>query len=378
MLLHKLKKLVLIFAKKVTSQDGVQWYSMLGGIIKGKRIYNPERLSIVVCGVRFNISLRVLRAIQAKLVSRRNLKEERLVLSRILKLGESHNEIIIYKHHIGEIFIFLNCLQDYLHENKISNPLLLVLSPRYVDLFASYADKIEIKVDQIPGSLIDKVLTEELLIKDGVKVYCPTPNRFLDLREMIMLGTGIHFTKYIAKSLHIGSCSKIRSPNFDEHIVRTAEQKAKEIGLNINNFIFLCPDATTASTLRESFWVKVGEILRSKGFDILINSYPEKPWHGRFKRADLSIMEALYLASKSKGCIALASGFVVCMAAMEITRIILYTQQTPTVGYRMNANEMLSAYAMRDIPGAITNNLYEINADSMYESDLLDTISNII
>lgn len=383
MFLHRLKNYIVSRAKKISDANGTTYYSIFCGAVKGRRIFSPERLDLIILGFNIKVNLAKIRSFTSILDSKKTRSEaSNEILAQLITASSPQKTIIIYKHHIGEIFVFLNCLSEFLSKNNINKVALVVLDVRYKELFESYAKTcgkdIKIVVFPQPAETIDKVISHEITIKGDIQIITPTPDRFCELRERIMLKSETNFSQYIANSLRLAECTKVHTPIFSKELVDSAERKAREINLNLENFVFLFPAATTASGLRDSFWIEIGDKLQAQGKDVLINPYPIRNWYQRYKHADLSIMEALYLATKCKACIALVSGLIVCTAEMKVKRIVLYTQQTQTVGYQMSAEDMLRAYSIGKISGACCDNLYEINADSIYEKQLIEKIISLV
>ena len=157
----------------------------------------------------------------------------------------------------------------------------------------------------------------------------------------------------------------------------------------MNKFIIFSPEAVTATELSQTFWINLGHYFASKGYQIYVNTVTvadffikynpnfENNWIDKIPNSikDFATFdEIIYLAELSKGVIALVSGLVVTMALTDTPRYFIYTNQTPTVGDRMDADKMLEAYRLSCIPNCNTKNLYELNINEICEKDIFKTI----
>lgn len=264
---------------------------------------------------------------------------------------------------------------NFIIDNKLNNYRVIVTEERYWDLYKAFIPERRLVRLDLNQNEIDESFKSTITLFKGKRIIVPIVDRFERFRDQISLGLGGHFSNYIQKSLHAELPNKFRDPSFDPVVIKSAEEKASKIKLNLNKFVFLFPEAVTASSLRTSLWQEIGLHYKNKGYDVLINL--TKPNHDfdLFKSTNLTIPEALYLAGKSKLCISLVSGLTVCLCSNDNLKIYLYTQQTPTIGYRLSAKEMLESYSLKDFP--YKGKLFEINADDLFENEILNEIFNL-
>lgn len=69
---------------------------------------------------------------------------------------------------------------------------------------------------------------------------------------------------------------------------------------------------------------------------------------------------------------------VVSLSTLKIPKILLYTQQTPTIGYRMSSEEMLKTYSIKNITPIDYQLIREIDADKLSEEDLIETVLELV
>ena len=89
-------------------------------------------------------------------------------LDKILKnIDSSIDDIYICKHHIGEIYIFLQLLNEYIKKNKSKNPIVIIPEKRYIELYNLFCPNINKKFLNINIFEIDrKIKIDEFIYKN--------------------------------------------------------------------------------------------------------------------------------------------------------------------------------------------------------------------
>ena len=121
--------------------------------------------------------------------------------------------------------------------------------------------------------------------------------------------------------------------------------------------------------------------MKERGYQVFVNTvswrYPS--WIDKIPNAIKgcpSFDEFYYMSSRAAAVIALVNGLVVTLAQVSKPRFFLYTNQTPTLGDRMDADTMLRAYRLDKMPDSYVSNLHEINLNEMCEKDVLKMIAS--
>lgn len=297
--------------------------------------------------------------------------------SIIKKIGNEHDDIYIYKHHIGEIYIYLNLLDYYVKHNKSKKPAIIVNEYRYISLYKMFLKEIDLIYVPLSPEVIDKTFEEDITYYKNHRFFCPTPDRFEDLRKAIFHSPkDAHFYEYIKYSMNISPYEDIhfKKPTISKDVRESVIEKAEEIGLNLRKFVVFFPEAVTASKLSMRFWKLAYQLFVQNGYDVFVNARSDEYDEVCTKKCEMDIAEIYYLSSRSEGVVALVNGLVVSFALMDVPRYIIYTRQTPTVGDRMDASKMLKSYRMDALPDAEVDNLYEINMDITTEDQILKKI----
>lgn len=295
----------------------------------------------------------------------------------INKADRNCKNFYLYKHHIGEIYIYLNLIEYLLKQNNSTNSVLVINEKRYIPLYKMFVPNLKTIYFPLDSKTMDDVFTSALLEYRGYKFYSPTPDRFEKFRYMLFHSSEkLHFYDYIKNSMGIPNNVFVRfhKPVLSHTVQNNALQKAKKIKLNLQKYVMIFPEAVTATRLTSRFWNSLCDTFRKNGYDVLLNSVGHDYDELNAKTADFNIAEAYYFAEKSKGIFALVNGLVVTYSMLETPRYIFYTDQTPTVGERMTAEIMLNAYRISNLPNCYTNTLFEINLNEVCEQNLFKKI----
>ena len=300
------------------------------------------------------------------------------VLSQVNPDGK-YDDIYVYKHHIGEIYLYLNMVKQYIAHNQSKTPVLLVNEKRYISLYKMFISDIDMVYVPLSSDTLDRYFTEEMITVQSHRFFSPTPDRFGELRYLIFNDpNGMHFYDYIRTSLRIPATQKITFS--DPMITEQAKEKVNTLmasdGLKNAKFIVIFPEAVTASRMTMSFWETVCKLFQENGYRVVLNAVSNEYDHLNAVKYNLPFDEIYYLVEQSEGIVALVNGLVVQYARINVPRYIMYTRQTPTVGDRMTATKMLDAYRMDALPNAITDNLYELDMSEMTEDQLLERIAS--
>lgn len=307
------------------------------------------------------------------------MSHNRLLRQIIRQVGKEHDDIYIYKHHIGEIYLYLNLVKHYIKKNKSRNPILIINEERYISLYDMFTDDLETAFVPMLPYVVDETFLEEVTEYKGHRFFCPTPDRFEELRYNIFHSSKeAHFYEYIKYSMGISPYEDVefQVPTISEKVRENVFAKAQKCGLNLQKFVIIFPEAVTASKVSMRFWKYLIELFSENGYDVFVNSRSEDYASMDAKSCSMTIAEIYYLASISQGIFALINGLVVTFALMDVPRYMLYTDQTPTAGDRMTSTKMLSAYRMDVLPNAVTDNLYELDMSKMTEDQLLRKIAS--
>lgn len=292
-----------------------------------------------------------------------------------------YDDIYILNANSGEIYLFLTyILKALLSKNNSKTPLLIATKKYHLEMLKVIAPE------------IDCILIEK--IKPAVGEYCFSINKqrffvifpythYLTLEKNIKNSTGTeyHYFKYMLEKLNL------EPDNIRETPIKIPEsqeikilQKASSTGLNIENFVFISPEAATCKLLPEYFWKDLIKQFRQKGLDVFVNLADNKVNLGDsdYKTCNLTYIEAFGLAAKSKKIISLRSGLTEFLMQTNVPMVVFYTEfQNRAPSQSMNINQIINNYGLSQIPHNKTNTIEEYAFLEAEYADMLKIAQNI-
>lgn len=191
-------------------------------------------------------------------------------------------------------------------------------------------------------------------------------NHFVRLEQNLRNGLDVHYCKEICRTMGIEYSTRAKLPMIPENAKNSALVKAKRIGLNLNNFIFLCPESQSNEDLDNGFWKNIVDDLYAKGFDVFLNVLNQRPEYGTAKTCFLTFEEAYYIASLSKGIIGLRSGFIEYLTSIKNIPITCYYTGFKDRGLlpALDAHRVIKGFSLKYLPNININNIKEIKKEN--------------
>ena len=187
-------------------------------------------------------------------------------------------------------------------------------------------------------------------------------DHFRILEEKIKKGLEVHYCKEICKTIGVEYSTKALLPFISEDIKKSALNKANRIGLNIDNFIFLCPESQSNEDPPNDFWINLVEDLYNSGYDVFLNVLNQNPKFGTAKSCYLTFAEAYYIASLSKKIIGLRSGFIEPLSSIKNIPITCYYTDFKDRGLlsALDKHKVLKGFSLKYLPNVNINNIREV------------------
>lgn len=301
-------------------------------------------------------------------------------LNKIIKLTEcKYKNIIILRCGSGESTLFNFAINLFVKKNNITNFCLVTSNERTmsIDILTCYHSKLDIYVIDIAQEMLNKVLTQNIIKYKKTNFYV----HLCSLNNMV---------KQLASvSGHTAKCANhpqfyletLGIDKFEYYKIahnEVIEKQLKSIlpNLNFDNFVFLCPEATSVLKLNDIFWEDICNNLKKEGYDIFANTK-----NGYFKFAKsykLSIKEALYLAKMSKAIIGLRSGFIELLAQLDIPKHIIYT---PYKWQNFDEKTTYEYYTLKNYPFVkpefLKEYMYKNYTSQLLSKSILNNLENI-
>ena len=141
------------------------------------------------------------------------------------------------------------------------------------------------------------------------------------------------------------------------------------LNLKLNKFVFFNIEANYIKKLPDTFWESLTAKFREINYDIFINTKDGVSNYGI--SANLSIPQAVYLASKSKLIVSMRSGFVELLSQFDMPKHILYT---PEIYKNTSAKKLMNPYSLKHYPGVNSNTVYEYDMDNEKFQNVIENI----
>lgn len=278
---------------------------------------------------------------------------KRLFIKEYAKLfGDNHDYVFILSSNSGEACIFLTHVLDaYIKKNKVKTPLIVATKKYHVDLIKSICP-------EIPYKLIKplKFQFKDDIFNNGKQNY------FLVFSHQ-------HFLKVLAdaKNMDIGNShyytsilsrcgvSENEVSYRDIKIPVSCEQsmlaKVGKINLNLDKFVLLCPEALSAASVSNLFWVELIKAYQDKGYDVFVNLVGSSInlSDATYKSCFLSYPELFALACRAKKIVSLRSGVCEYLLQTKVPMDILYSnfhydRLSPEEGFKLFSMQNLKSF----------------------------------
>ncbi|MBR2069397.1 MAG: hypothetical protein IJ877_06510 [Candidatus Gastranaerophilales bacterium] len=295
------------------------------------------------------------------------------------KYYKNHDDIYIFWINSGEVFLFLKyVLHNLIKKKNSKTPLILTNRKYHVDMVKLFYPNIKcIYIKNLKPPLQQKEFKIE-----GYNFTLVVPKWHFDNVEKGAIENPLGFSNYFHPILDLYGCDKnnIQPINikYSDNFEKSMLKKVKKTGLNLDNFIFLAPEAQSCVELDPLFWSELAKKFQSKGYDIFINIVGKdmKIKNAEFKNIFLSYGEVLHLCRYAKKIIALRSGICELLSETKVPMDILYTDFRKKPFFKdMNCAQVISAFGFKNLEGIDMGLINEYSAMSDYEK-IYDLICN--
>jgi len=313
-----------------------------------------------------------------KLVCSKNLKQ--IFQEKNRKYFNGYDDVLILNANSGEIYLFLTYLLVPFLKKINSTNFILVATKKY------HVDLIKLLWADVPYIYIPK-------LEKNFKNLCTTINR----QRFFTLFRGEHFIKVeqdiknnpidtshyfysIIDELKIDEKDlDFREAKVPAGIHHSLLKKIKKTKLNLNNFVFIAPEAVSCEEYDNDFWVDLCEEFNNAGIDVFMNIVDKDTdiIGCDYKTCKLTFSEAFALAKLSKGVVSLRSGLTESLLQTNVPLFSLYTKfRNRYVFNDMAVEFVLSGFGLNKLPNINPDNLYEFNMSELSNKNVLMQIVN--
>jgi hypothetical protein len=269
------------------------------------------------------------------------------------KYFKSYDNVLILNANSGEIYLFLTyVLKAFLRKHNAQKVLFMTNKQYHIDL-------IEMICPEIPHCKVKKlpVFNDKFVEIANKRFYMLfTKEHFLRVEEAIKKNTlgSVHYFEMLLKELDMDSAEIEYTPmQISNNVMETLLKKIKKTGLNLDNFIFITPEAYSCEECSDVFWKNIILKEKLKGYDVYVNiTDPDNNIENiEYKTCKLSFAEAIALAGMSKKIISLRSGLTECLLQTRVPMVVLYTPFKDRYQFNgMEIDYVMSGFGLKLLP----------------------------
>lgn len=314
------------------------------------------------------------------------------------KVDRKYDDIYIILQHVGDAFRMFTIINGIVRNNKSKSPLIMVFSKSFVDLIKMMS--IDIPYIYIDSTKPFKKRMETQFSTDVFRfagfrffliwnLWCMTA-RFNPIARSFPSDKHDLYIKAAAYNVTYNNKSMGRIKVLPE-AEKSMLEKSRMAGLNLENYVFVAPEAFAYQMYNESFWENIIKILQSAGYDVFVNTVAGKPAMDKnsytndktrvlnldevsnVKSFYLSIAEAYALACRSQIIISQRSGLCELLIQTEVPMCVIYSGKD-----RNNVEKFRITNTLLNSPFANADKINEINVVDMPLSDSIRTISEML
>lgn len=296
---------------------------------------------------------------------------------------KKHDDIYILNANSGEVYLTLTYVLDALiQKNQSKNPLLVATKKYHVDI-------IKMVCPDLPYVFVNDMnlkMTGKSFEANGFRFFLMYDlTHFkqveIDIKEN-EVGTH-HYFKSILNHFELEESDlKLRKinilPDAEENMLR----KIKKTGLNLDNFVFLSPEAQSCNHYDNNFWVTLINKLQNKGYDIFVNLVGEDvqlDGATDYKTCFLSYAEVFALAKRAKRIVSLRSGLTEFLLQTEVPMDVLYTKfRHRHIFNDMDSYHVMAGFGISQIPFIDVDKIREFNALEISQNNCVNEIVNAL
>ncbi len=243
-------------------------------------------------------------------------------------ISKEYDDIYVFSYNSGEIYVFLTYFIDaYLKINKSKNPIIITRYKYHNDLI----EMIYPKIPHVYLKNAPRLKNHSFVIghQRFFQIY-GSDFEYGEIKENRVSENPIPYFNLCKNHLNIPDDMLSVNPiKITEKMENSMTEKISKINLNMDNFIFISPEAKSYKMLPQKFWDEIIGYYKNKGIDIFlnINDHKFKRFDKYCKSIDLTFPEAFALAKKAKKIITLRSGLSEILMQTGVEHYIINTNE---------------------------------------------------
>lgn len=292
---------------------------------------------------------------------------------------KKYDDIYILTANSGEIYLFLTYIAKVLFKKNCSKSPLLVATKQY------HTELIKMICPDIPYVYIKNLdinIKKEVFKINNFRFFMVFPQEYFADVEINIKTNKIGQVHYFNEMLKFFNIKK-EELMMNEIIVPSESEKSmlekvKNIKLDLDNFVFIAPEARSCELLDNKFWIEIINNYRKQGVDVFVNFADGGVdlTGADFKSCFLTYSEAFALARRAKKIISLRSGFTEFLMQTNVPLIVLYSNFKNRKFFKfINVENIMAGFGINQIPYKNKNNILEYCISQKFQcKQLLKTL----
>lgn len=277
--------------------------------------------------------------------------------------GKTNDCIFFLSSNSGEAYIFLTHVLDVILKRYDAKKPLIVATKKY------HVDLIKTICPEIPYRLVKPLkfqFKDDVLINENQKYFLVfSQQHFLQVLSDVKK-RNVDYSHYYSAIL--SRCNvkyddvAFRKVFISSSIENSMLSKIKDISLNLDNFVLICPGALSAAGLSNSFWQDLVNKYKQQGIDVFVNlvGCSLDLSNVAYKTCYLTYSELFSLATRAKRIVSLRSGLCEYLLQTGVPTYVLYSnfhydRLTPQEGFKLFSMQKLKSYDKNNIFEFIVN-----------------------
>lgn len=237
-----------------------------------------------------------------------------------------HDNVFILNANSGEIYLFLMYALDLMLKKFDAKKPLLIATKKY------HIEMIRMICPDVPyifmTSFYQNIKEEVFEINNTRFIKIFSTEHFFKVEQLIKESPNAHYFDLILDTLKINREDIIPRNIIElEDSKKSMMSKIQKLNLNLDNFVFLSPEAASCELLSNEFWINLIIKLQEEGYDVFVNLIKPSETLGKVKCKScyLTYSEAFSLVNYAKKIYSLRSGFTEFLLHTKVPMEVYYT-----------------------------------------------------
>lgn len=287
------------------------------------------------------------------------------------QIPPQHDDIYIFRHHIGETYMELSHLKARIERNGSACPLVLIQKPRMVSLYRMFLPEgVALKSIEVEERFLHEFFNDKPIKVGHQRIYCCAPFIVEKMREKERKGEeNVNLYTHMLSCMGLTRDATMTSPIIHDYTRNYVDEYCKKINLN-KKFIILITQAASLNKLPDRIWENIAVKLMAKGYDVIVNEPTIKIQGAKY--IDLDLGELYVLSMSAFGIVSIANGLAVLLSSTGKPMDILYTSHHRWFNYK--AKDVMRHYSLSHLPNVNREIIYEYNMDLEDEDKVISCI----